>query len=178
MKTLAYRRLECHNVAFTTLYATEGKALDSTGAAHPCSVVEGFLLALLKAESFGAAQLYGGSGKPRYHSRPVWPHQGYHRFVRVGWAFYQSLPNLMFGQVVVLALDDPLRHPTTFTEYRDRLFNGMIMAQSLEKSLSTSILKPLLSNQHFSVDGTLLNARAPFFLKTHQRQGWSSYLRK
>jgi len=68
--------------------------------------------------------------------------------------------NLLFRWFVGLNPDDPIWHPTTFTKNRDRLLNMTIMAQFLEKLLSDPAVEPLLSNEHFSVDGTLLKAWA------------------
>ena len=51
-------------------------------------------------------------------------------------------------------------HPTTFTKNRERLLNEQIMERFLEKLMGAPEVKPLLSDEHFSVDGTLLQAWA------------------
>jgi hypothetical protein len=61
---------------------------------------------------------------------------------------------------VGLSPDDPIWHPTTFTKNRDRLLNEAVMGKFLEKLMGAPEVKPLLSNEHFSVDGTLLQAWA------------------
>jgi transposase len=68
--------------------------------------------------------------------------------------------NLLYRWFVGLNPDDPIWHPTTFTKNRDRLLNEAIMAQFLDKLLCDPYVEPLLSNEHFSVDGTLLKAWA------------------
>jgi transposase len=68
--------------------------------------------------------------------------------------------NLLFRWFVGLNPDDPVWHPTTFTKNRDRLLNEELMAQFLELLLAAPEVKPLLSSEHFSVDGTLLRAWA------------------
>ncbi|NDC35177.1 MAG: IS5 family transposase, partial [Synechococcaceae bacterium WB9_2_112] len=68
--------------------------------------------------------------------------------------------NLLFRWFVGLNPDDPVWHPTTFTKNRDRLLNEELMAKFLELLLATPEVKPLLSSEHFSVDGTLLRAWA------------------
>jgi transposase len=68
--------------------------------------------------------------------------------------------NLLFRWFVGLNPDDPVWHPTTFTKNRDRLLNEELMAKSLELLLAAPEVKPLLSSEHFSVDGTLLRAWA------------------
>ncbi|KAF0654668.1 transposase [Cyanobium sp. Copco_Reservoir_LC18] len=68
--------------------------------------------------------------------------------------------NLLFRWFVGLDPDDPVWHPTTFTKNRDRLLNEELMARFLELLLAAPEVKPLLSSEHFSVDGTLLRAWA------------------
>lgn len=68
--------------------------------------------------------------------------------------------NLLFRWFVGLNPDDPVWHPTTFTKNRDRLLNEELMAKFLELLLAAPAVKPLLSSEHFSVDGTLLRAWA------------------
>ena len=68
--------------------------------------------------------------------------------------------NLLFRWFVGLTPDDSIWHPTTFTKNRDRLLNGQVMGKFLEKPMGAPEVKPLLSNEHFSVDGTLLQALA------------------
>jgi len=68
--------------------------------------------------------------------------------------------NLLFRWFVGLNPDDPVWHPTTFTKNRDRLLNEELMARFLELLMASPEVKPLLSSEHFSVDGTLLRAWA------------------
>ena len=68
--------------------------------------------------------------------------------------------NLLFRWFVGLSPDDPIWHPTTFTKNRERLLNDAVMGRFLEKLMAAPEVKPLLSDEHFSVDGTLLQAWA------------------
>jgi transposase len=68
--------------------------------------------------------------------------------------------NLLFRWFVGLSPDDPIWHPTTFTKNRERLLNELVMGRFLEKLMASPEVKPLLSDEHFSVDGTLLQAWA------------------
>ncbi|MFM7674471.1 MAG: IS5 family transposase [Synechococcus sp.] len=68
--------------------------------------------------------------------------------------------NLLFRWFVGLSPDDPIWHPTTFTKNRERLLNEQVMGKFLRKLMAAPEVKPLLSNEHFSVDGTLLQAWA------------------
>ncbi|CAK6688276.1 hypothetical protein IFHNHDMJ_00370 [Synechococcus sp. CBW1107] len=68
--------------------------------------------------------------------------------------------NLLYRWFVGLSPDDPIWHPTTFTKNRERLLNDDVMGRFLEKLMGAPEVKPLLSDEHFSVDGTLLQAWA------------------
>jgi hypothetical protein len=60
----------------------------------------------------------------------------------------------------VSASEDPVWDATTFTKNRDRLLEGDVAAQFLAAVLSQDKVRALLSSEHFSVDGTLLEAWA------------------
>jgi transposase len=68
--------------------------------------------------------------------------------------------DLLFRWFVGLGIEDPVWDATTFTKNRDRLFEADIAAQFLAAVLSQEKVKALLSSEHFSVDGTLLEAWA------------------
>ena len=68
--------------------------------------------------------------------------------------------NLLYRWFVGLSPDDPVWDPTTFTKNRDRLQNGDVFAKFMSKLLNHPRVKPLLSDEHFSVDGTLIEAWA------------------
>jgi hypothetical protein len=62
-----------------------------------------------------------------------------------------------------------------YTKNRDRLLNDDVMGLFLEKLMGAPEVKPLLSDEHFSVDGTLLQAWASHAsLKRIDGQGGSS----
>ena len=68
--------------------------------------------------------------------------------------------NLLFRWFVGLGPDGSIWHPTTFTKNRERLLNADVMGRFLEKLMGTPEVNPLLSDEHFSVDDTLLRAWA------------------
>ena len=68
--------------------------------------------------------------------------------------------NLLFRWFVGLGIDDPVWVPTVFTKNRDRLLNTDIARQFLAATLAHKDVAPLLSDEHFSVDGTLIKAWA------------------
>ncbi|HKV98928.1 MAG TPA: IS5 family transposase [Vicinamibacterales bacterium] len=68
--------------------------------------------------------------------------------------------NLLFRWFVGLGMDDPVWVPTTFTKNRDRLLAGDIAAAFFDAVLIHADSARLLSDEHFTVDGTLLEAWA------------------
>jgi transposase len=68
--------------------------------------------------------------------------------------------NLLYRWFVGLSPDDPVWDPTSFTKNRDRLQNGDVFAKFMTRLLNHPQVKPLLSDEHFSVDGTLIEAWA------------------
>jgi transposase len=68
--------------------------------------------------------------------------------------------NLLFRWFVGLGMDDAVWAPTTFTKNRDRLLDGDIAAAFFEAILLHADTQRLLSDEHFTVDGTLLEAWA------------------
>jgi transposase len=68
--------------------------------------------------------------------------------------------NLLFRWFVGLGVDDPVWVPTVFTKNRDRLLAGNIADALLHEVLRVAQAKGLLSQEHFTVDGTLLDAWA------------------
>lgn len=68
--------------------------------------------------------------------------------------------NLLFRWFVGLGVDDPAWVPTVFTKNRDRLLDADVAAKFMAAVLAHREVKPLLSNDHFSVDGTLVEAWA------------------
>ena len=68
--------------------------------------------------------------------------------------------NLLFRWFVGLSLDAVVWDVTVFTKNRERLIAGDIAAQFMAAVLNQERVKALLSDEHFSVDGTLIEAWA------------------
>ena len=68
--------------------------------------------------------------------------------------------NFLYRWFVGLSPDDTVWVPTTFTKNRERLQNGEMFTKFMTKLLNHPQVKPLLSDEHFSVDGTLIEAWA------------------
>ncbi len=57
-------------------------------------------------------------------------------------------------------MDDRVWHHSTFTKNRDRLLEGEVAHQFFAQVLEQARAADLLSEEHFSVDGTLIEALA------------------
>jgi transposase len=68
--------------------------------------------------------------------------------------------NLLFRWFVGLSADDAVWDATVFCKNRDRLLDGDIAAKFMTSVLSLPQVSKLLSSEHFSVDGTLIEAWA------------------
>jgi transposase len=68
--------------------------------------------------------------------------------------------DLLFRWFVGLGVDDPAWDHSVFSKNRDRLLEGDIAAKFLGVVLAQPRVKKLLSTDHFSVDGTLIEAWA------------------
>lgn len=68
--------------------------------------------------------------------------------------------NLLFRWFVGLGIDDPVWVPTVFSKNRDRLLDADVAAKFMAELLAHREVEKLLSDEHFSVDGTLIEAWA------------------
>ncbi|MFN3641958.1 MAG: IS5 family transposase [Gemmobacter sp.] len=68
--------------------------------------------------------------------------------------------NLLFRWFVGLGIDDPVWVPTVFTKNRDRLLTTDMSRKVMAAILAHREVAPLLSDDHVSVDGTLVKAWA------------------
>ena len=68
--------------------------------------------------------------------------------------------DLLFRWFVGIGVDDPAWDHSTFSKNRERLLEGDLAAKLLRAVVSQPRVKRLLSTDHFSVDGTLIEAWA------------------
>jgi transposase len=68
--------------------------------------------------------------------------------------------NLLFRWFVGLSMDDRVWDATTFTKNRERLLSGDVARLFLDELVAEARSRGLTSDEHFSVDGTLLQAWA------------------
>lgn len=132
-------------------------------ANHPLRRIREFANAALATLDAVFAQLYSADGRPSIAPE---------RLLRAALIqilfsirserqlMEQMQYNLLFRWFVGLGIDDPVWVPTVFTKNRDRLLNTDIARQFLAAILAHKDVAPLLSDEHFSVDGTLVEAWA------------------
>ena len=68
--------------------------------------------------------------------------------------------NLLFRWFVGLNMDDAVWHPTVYTKNRDRLLEADVAKEFFRLVVAEATKLSLMSDEHFTVDGTLLEACA------------------
>lgn len=68
--------------------------------------------------------------------------------------------NLLFRWFVGLSMDDPVWDHSTFSKNRDRLLNSEVATLFFQSIRDQARKQKLMSDEHFTVDGTLLDAWA------------------
>jgi transposase len=130
---------------------------------HPLRTIRGLVNEVLSSLDSEFERLYEGSGR-----QSIAPE----RLLRASLlqAFYsvrserqlieQINYNLLFRWFVGLGIDDAVWDHSTFSKNRDRLLDADVAAKFLEAVLRHPKIKRFLSDEHFSVDGTLVEAWA------------------
>jgi transposase len=77
--------------------------------------------------------------------------------------------NLLFRWFIGLNIDDPVWDPTVFSKNRDRLVAADVAAVFFQAVMGQVKARDLISDEHFTVDGTLLEAWAS--LKSFKKVG-------
>jgi transposase len=77
--------------------------------------------------------------------------------------------NLLFRWFVGLNIDDPVWAPTVFSKNRDRVLAANVAALFFQAVVNEARARDLISDEHFTVDGTLLEALAS--LKSFKQVG-------
>jgi transposase len=130
---------------------------------HPLRKVRELVRDVLQELNRSLAQLYASEGRPSIPPEQLLSALLLQVFygIRSERQLMEQLDyNLLYRWFVGLSPDDPIWDPTVFTKNRDRLQNGEVFAKFMSKLLNHPQVKPLLSDEHFSVDGTLIEAWA------------------
>jgi transposase len=132
-------------------------------ATHPLRKVRELVRDVMKELSRGFARLYAKEGRPSVppeHLLSALLIQVLYGIRSERQLMEQLDYNLLYRWFVGLSPDDPVWDPTTFTKNRERLQQGDVFQKFMAKLLHHPQVKPLLSDEHFSVDGTLIEAWA------------------
>jgi transposase len=132
-------------------------------ADHPLRVIRQLVDAALAELSRGFAKLYARDGRPSIPPERLLRALLLQAFytVRSELQLMEQLNyNLLFRWFVGLSADDPVWDATVFCKNRDRLLNGDIARKFMISVLNLPEVRQLLSSEHFSVDGTLIEAWA------------------
>jgi transposase len=130
---------------------------------HPLRSIRQFADAALEALSGDFSALYSGVGRPSIAPEMLLRAMLLQAFysIRSERLLMERLEfDLLFRWFVGLGIDDPAWDHSTFSKNRDRLLDGEIAAKFLAAVLAQPRVKRLLSTDHFSVDGTLIEAWA------------------
>jgi transposase len=130
---------------------------------HPLRAIRALTDTALEALSGDFAALYSGLGRPSIAPEMLLRAMLLQAFysVRSERQLMERLEfDLLFRWFVGLGIDDVVWDHSTFSKNRDRLLEGEIAARFLAAVLAQPRVKRLLSSEHFSVDGTLIEAWA------------------
>src|SRR5271169_4658999 len=130
---------------------------------HPLRAIREMANAALADLSGEFAALYSGTGRPSIAPEMLLRAMLLQAFysIRSERQLMERLEfDLLFRWFVGLGIDDPVWDHSTFSKNRDRLLEGKIAAKFLAAVLAQPRVKSLLSSEHFSVDGTLIEAWA------------------
>jgi transposase len=130
---------------------------------HPLRVIRGVVDAALERLSPEFAKLYS-----RYGRASIAPEkllralliQAFFGIRSERQLMEQVRYNMLFRWFIGLSMDGLVWDVTVFTKNRDRLLEGDIARELLLAVLADPQVRPLLSGEHFSVDGTLIEAWA------------------
>src|SRR5438270_1851439 len=132
-------------------------------ADHPLRAIRSLTNAALSELSRDFAGLYSGLGRPSIAPEMLLRAMLLQAFysVRSERQLMERLEfDLLFRWFVGLGIDDAVWDHSTFSKNRDRLLAGEIAAKFLSAVLAQPGVRRLLSSEHFSVDGTLIEAWA------------------
>src|SRR3954452_24943244 len=130
---------------------------------HPLRMIREIVNAALSDLSRALAELYKDFGRPSIAPEKLLRAMLLQAFygIRSERQLMERLDfDLLFRWFVGLGVDDPVWDHSTFSKNRDRLLEGEIAAKFLAAVLAQPRVKRLLSSEHFSIDGTLIEAWA------------------
>jgi transposase len=130
---------------------------------HPLRRIRPLVREVLTELSASLGRLYAHEGRPSVPPEQVLSAMLLQVFygIRSERQLIEQLDyNLLYRWFVGLSPDEPVWDPTTFSKNRARLERGDIAQKFMARLLRHPQVAPLLSDEHFSVDGTLVEAWA------------------
>ena len=144
---------------------------------HPLRPIRALVDEALAAMAREFAGMYSGLGRPSIAPEKLLRAMLLQAFysIRSERQLMERLEfDLLFRWFVGLGIDDVVWDHSTFSKNRDRLLDGDVAARFLAVVLAQPRVKRLLSSDHFSVDGTLIEALGI----NEERQAEGSQLRR
>jgi len=132
-------------------------------ATHPLRPIRQYVDTALTALLPQLEQLYAGTGRPSIAPEKLLRAlrlQVRYSLRSARLLMEQLQYNLLFRWFVGLDLDAPVWEGTVFTQNRDRLLAGAVATAFFEQVLAQAKAQRLLSDEHVTVDGTLIEAWA------------------
>lgn len=132
-------------------------------AGHPLRAIRGIVEEALSELSERFEALYAKAGRPSIPPEKLLRAlllQAFYTIRSERQLMEQLDYNLLFRWFVGLSMDAAIWDVTVFTKNRDRLLSGDVARQFLAAVLNRPRVKELLSDEHFSADGTLIAAWA------------------
>ena len=136
---------------------------DRIPADHPLRMISALINPILTALSPRFDALYARRGRPSIPPERLlraWLLQILYTIRSERPLMEQLNYNLLFRWFVGLNPDDAMWVPTVFSKNRERLVEGAIAEAFMQEVLKAANARGLLSHDHFTVDGTLLEAWA------------------
>jgi transposase len=130
---------------------------------HPLRSVRTMVDAVLTALSSRFDQMYSDIGRPSIAPEKLLRALLLQIFysIRSERLLMEQLDyNLLFRWFVGLNVDEKVWDPTVYTKNRDRLLEGEVAGEFFQQVLAQARQAGLVSDEHFSVDGTLIEAWA------------------
>src|ERR1700704_6182917 len=130
---------------------------------HPLRLIRRIVNEVLAALDREFAELYAEEGRPSIAPERLLRTlllQAFYTIRSERQLMEQLHYNLLYRWFVGLGVDDPVWVPTVFTKNRSRLLDAEVARKFLAELLNHKEVRALLSDEHFSVDGTQIAAWA------------------
>jgi transposase len=148
---------------------------DRVPAKHPLRIIRRLVNDVLLALDAEFTKIYAATGRPSIPPERLLRALLLQAFytIRSETQLMEQLDyNLLYRWFVGLGVDEPVWVPTVFTKNRDRLLEAEVARKFLAELLNHKEVRALLSDEHFSVDGTQIAAWAS--MKSFQAKDGSS----